>query len=613
MEASTSTAKTSHPILPRNAACLACRKRKQRCDGTKPECYECIDVGRKCQYEDETYRTRTQQLQDRIKELESQILTIKQQRGIARSPSASASGSSQTRSSSNPPPDSSGSSHVPGDPPLSPSSTSYLSPPMSAFSPSGLIFPQTPSFLSTHESSEAGSDLFGSAQPSPDVINSLLDIFKLHHGQCAFELHMGRVMQGLQPDAVEPTIPALRSSMLLIACNFAEDRLKIWEERFLERTKQEIESNISRAHGGGEGGYNALHHLQAMVMLGMYFYFKGRLLEGHVYLSQAARFAVTLGIHRLNSRIFQPDRTPTEESVSRVKRWHPRDAVELGEAINLWWSCSTWDQGGSTINGLPPTVPLEEITTVWPCPISDFESGYTLPDDDYSAASLFDPELSYAVADVSGDNFKALLAKSSVLLQCSLKVDIERMSAMDQWWAMFERCDRSMTRFMQTMPPVHLARGVEELMGLVMIHTAIYCGIVQLHCALAEYEVTLGSQGDPRCIHPDGTFGGLSHDRCAEACRASALATAILADMDMSFMHMFMGIGWVCVSEVVVREIPRLRQRGMIAQADEKERQWEAVERCMERLVTTYPVIRLQVEQLREKKRAQLTQMSEAR
>ncbi|KAG8737032.1 hypothetical protein FRC12_017299, partial [Ceratobasidium sp. 428] len=50
-------------VLPRHGACLVCRKRKLKCDATKPECNECLATGRTCQYEDDTYRSRTQQLQ----------------------------------------------------------------------------------------------------------------------------------------------------------------------------------------------------------------------------------------------------------------------------------------------------------------------------------------------------------------------------------------------------------------------------------------------------------------------------------------------------------------------------------------------------------------------
>lgn len=124
-----------------------------------------------------------------------------------------------------------------------------------------------------------------------------------------------------------------------------------------------------------------------------------------------------------------------------------------------------------------------------------------------------------------------------------------------------------------------------------MCAAAVYCGVVQLHFALAEYELVLGAQGHPQCIHPDGTLGGFSYERCTEACRANALAAALVADMDMSKMHMFIGIAWVCVSEVLTRDIPRLRLSGQLAQANEKERQWEIVEKCMERLITTYPVM----------------------
>lgn len=77
-----------------------------------------------------------------------------------------------------------------------------------------------------------------------------------------------------------------------------------------------------------------------MLMLGLYYYFKGRLLEGHVHTAHATRFAIALGMHKLKSRIFRPDRTPA--NVKQVfsiapERWSPRDSVELGEAINLWW------------------------------------------------------------------------------------------------------------------------------------------------------------------------------------------------------------------------------------------------------------------------------------
>lgn len=76
-----------------------------------------------------------------------------------------------------------------------------------------------------------------------------------------------------------------------------------------------------------------------MIMLGQYFYFKCRILEGHVYLSQATRFAVALGVHQLDSRNLHHRFAKVKGSARDfgVERWMARDRVELEEAINVWW------------------------------------------------------------------------------------------------------------------------------------------------------------------------------------------------------------------------------------------------------------------------------------
>lgn len=605
MKPPTTIPRSNYSILPRHSACLVCRKRKEKCDGNRPECCECVAGNRKCQYEDEAYKTSTQILRGRIKELETQIREVEEKQGVHLSiltSQGSTNGSEGLFRGLSP-----SLSYSPSS-----SGQSCSSVPLSH----DMVFPGQASFPSTRSSAEIEPIPVTPNQPWPlsNVIEGLLEVFLRRHAQCGFELHMGRVIQSLQPGAPEPMIPALFNAMLLVGCYFVQDdSMKTWESTLLERAKLEIETNVTRAHGGGKDKYNSLYHLQAMIMLGTYYYFKGRLLEGHVCISQATRFAVALGIHQLNSRIYR-DKKPNEiKGVFGTERWCPRDSIELGEAINVWWSCFAWDTDGSALNGLPSSVSFEDITTVWPRPISDFESGGVLPDDDYSTASFLDPELSDIVADTSGDSLQALLAKANTLMHLGVKLDLERrtnLQGTEAWWKEFEHCDRLVNRFMQTMPPVRMARNIEELVSLVGVHTYMYCGEVQLHCALAEYEHLLGSHGDPRCIQPDGTLGGISYVRCVEACRAASLAALLVADIDMSYMRMFIGIGWICVSEVVARDVPRLRQSGRIAQAEERERQWEVVEKCMEQLMATYPVLSLQVEQLRDMKRNQILRLS---
>ncbi|CAE6415055.1 unnamed protein product [Rhizoctonia solani] len=460
------------------------------------------------------------------------------------------------------------------------------------------ILPSIHSRFSFKPQPNTGWSGVGGSEPSTEIIRRLLDIFIQRHVQCCFELELNKVMRSLEPGAAEPIIPALYNAMLLVACHFTQDpELRAWEGAFLERTKWEIEANITRAHGGRTHNYNSLHHLVAMSLFGFYFYLKGRLLEGYVYTGQATRFAVALGMHQLHSRIFR-ERSASSNTIgqSLVEPWYPASQGELAEAINVWWKCCGLDMGGSALNGLPTSISPEEITTVWPRLLSEYEPGQIIPDDNHSVESLFDPQLSHIVTDSSQDNVQCLLAKACILMISSAKLATERISGAeisDEWWMRFEQVDRCVNRFMETMPPVYLGRNNEELSHLIIAHSGIYCAQVQLHSTLAEYEVAQAAQDSYQDF-----LGGVSYTRCTEACRATALAAAVVSHLDMSNMLLFIGIAWVSVSEVLIRDIPRLRRGGKFAQAREKEHQLAIIEKCMERGATTYPVFSLQLNQI---------------
>ncbi|QRW12768.1 Fungal specific transcription factor domain [Ceratobasidium sp. AG-Ba] len=591
MKPPSSTENAGSNVLPRHGACLVCRKRKLKCDATKPECHECLATGRTCHYEDETYRSRTQQLQDRIKELEARIKEAESQ-GSSISSKPRTSNSSSGGSPSN-------GSYTNGGSTVAIGSRTGTHSPGNSLSPPVLL---SPAHRSASDLSSNGSNRSGVApyEPTSDQTRRLLEAFVLHQVQCAFELNTDRVIANLRSGATEPVLPVLLNAMLLMGSHFIEDQsLKHLEPVLLERTKREIDENLEKAIRGKQ--YNSVHHLQAMCMVGLYYYIKGRLLEGHHHCTSAIRFAVSLGLNQISSRTFKPNSPARKfKRLFESDQWRPRDPVELGEAINLWWTCCLLDGGGSAMNGLPPSVSMNDISTVWPCMLVDFEAGL-VPNDNYSIAALLDPKLFYDVANASKDNVKGCISKAIILMTCAGQLDIERVAnpaVSEQWWKRFESCDRATVRFIETLPPVRTARNVEELAYLVFIHTLAYCATVQLHSALAEFEIVIGAQGDPRGIQPDGTLGGLSWIRCTEACRATTLAARLIADLDMKYMHMFIGLSWVCVAEVLTRDVPRLRQAGQIEKAREKAEQLDIMEQCMSRLVATYPVLDLQVRHL---------------
>ncbi|KAH8823290.1 hypothetical protein DL96DRAFT_1617129 [Flagelloscypha sp. PMI_526] len=64
------------PTLRKGLACLACRKKKIRCDGKRPACGTCAKStrsGAKCEYSDQASTARTQQLEDEVLLLQTRI------------------------------------------------------------------------------------------------------------------------------------------------------------------------------------------------------------------------------------------------------------------------------------------------------------------------------------------------------------------------------------------------------------------------------------------------------------------------------------------------------------------------------------------------------------
>ncbi|KLO15342.1 hypothetical protein SCHPADRAFT_902493 [Schizopora paradoxa] len=75
-----STSKKLVSPLQRGSACLSCRKRKMKCDATKPVCRQCVKANRadECEYDDGRQKSRTQILQEKIAKLEDRIRELEQ-------------------------------------------------------------------------------------------------------------------------------------------------------------------------------------------------------------------------------------------------------------------------------------------------------------------------------------------------------------------------------------------------------------------------------------------------------------------------------------------------------------------------------------------------------
>lgn len=121
--------------------------------------------------------------------------------------------------------------------------------------------------------------------------------------------------------------------------------------------------------------------LQASCLLALYFFGRGRILEGYYHSSIAARLAVSLGLHQIKSdswfqlQLANLAGTSQQDSgsftKSSVQLAPPKDAAEAEERIAAFWQVFTVDRAWSVATGLPSALPDDDhpqgqIETVWP-------------------------------------------------------------------------------------------------------------------------------------------------------------------------------------------------------------------------------------------------------
>ncbi|GAA5856873.1 hypothetical protein JCM8547_008438 [Rhodosporidiobolus lusitaniae] len=73
--------KTGAPPLKRGSACTLCRKRKLRCDGTRPKCGTCLRLNHDCQYGDpaqEKMQEKQRELEEKCRALEAELAAYRQ-------------------------------------------------------------------------------------------------------------------------------------------------------------------------------------------------------------------------------------------------------------------------------------------------------------------------------------------------------------------------------------------------------------------------------------------------------------------------------------------------------------------------------------------------------
>ena len=159
------------------------------------------------------------------------------------------------------------------------------------------------------------------------------------------------------------------------------------EPQYLERILLTMPSAL--------GSANPLHRvqfIQAEILLALYFFCDGRLLEGRYHAAAAVTAAMSCRFHQIGEReraaapvssssSSTPGSASTNFAVTTSDLMMPpaRSAIELGERIRVFWSAFLLDRCWSVALGCPPSLldehpPAMSISTPLPRMADDYEN-----------------------------------------------------------------------------------------------------------------------------------------------------------------------------------------------------------------------------------------------
>ncbi|WVQ95964.1 hypothetical protein IAU59_003063 [Kwoniella sp. CBS 9459] len=220
----------------------------------------------------------------------------------------------------------------------------------------------------------------------------LLDLFFSGMRLFGQEFHVPRFMASLTLPPAKRPHPCLLYSMYTLASRVSTSPpIRSLEPHFYSIASRQLEESIGHAD-------RLLDATRASTLLAIYKYSKARYHEGWMMTGQAARLALSCGLHQIRSSVWKPSSILMENSELIGMMRHrsyvipaAKDAVEHGERIWTFWSIYTTDRCGSISTQWPPAINDEDVCTPFPRPLYEYELGLVTEGDDRSLSSIYRP------------------------------------------------------------------------------------------------------------------------------------------------------------------------------------------------------------------------------
>ncbi|KAJ7118142.1 hypothetical protein C8R44DRAFT_790329 [Mycena epipterygia] len=612
---SSPTSHSPRSNLPRGKACMNCRRRKIKCDGKKPVCSQCLrspGTADDCEYPLEG-RSRTQQLEETIKKLQSRIGELE----IAGNDGQASIFLHEPYDSGDVPfmameiPQFVNSWTSPGSVSTSPSSLSRVTTPTSASSSSSLVL----------------------EEPPLDVIERLVDAFLGNFSQVGFFLDTATfrhsALMSFPFGHYNRPSPALLSAVYMWGSRLShaqEPRHPVYnEDAFLVCTLQNIHQDL-----GGQHPHRVLHTIQAEVLLSIYYLTLGRPVEGIYHSSAAVSLAISAGLHLIQPHSQSSSLQPSSQSSSQftmqpcfgvLETPFPPAAspLEEGERIHAFWTVVIVNNYWVAAHGSPSAIPYHDtpIDTPWPRDLADYREASTLGEyrdaelgeyrdaGDYSAAGdygnyrdaaassqLFDAfvgegaTVSKFLSGINVDGFSALAlhAKASILLERAITFSTRYSDHSDA--EAFNALDVTLEQFVLSLPlGINLEMDLPMLSpnhsedadaskrrrsSLIVTQTLTHAAIIRLHA----HRIHTSDASRSRYVSAARAIVDIVNCNSAEVAR-------------WKHIDPIMGILWTTACEVFVEELSRMQSFGAVGRLTQ---QHQDISACLEMILATMRV-----------------------
>ncbi|ETN44578.1 uncharacterized protein HMPREF1541_10248 [Cyphellophora europaea CBS 101466] len=346
---------TSQPVppnesipRPKRIACILCRKRKLKCDGSKPSCSTCSRLGHNCEYNEE--RKKSGPKRGYVKLLEARLKQVENLLETRDTPSNNAVPATDPDRIT-----------IPGDQiPADPSMHMNLDP---SFTDPTLI-PGDSAFAF------GGADDFSwemiglgleEALPSPEVVDELNQIYfeKIHPSLPM--IHKARFYAAME------LAPHMRPAVCLRYAMWAHSasvtaKYYSFAEHFYARARKYAEQDEMRGHGES---IITLAHCQAWTLLACYEFKLIYFPRAWMSIGRAASLALMMGLHR-------QDRVGLDVKQTLPP---PRDWIDREERRRTFWMAFCQDRYASIGTGWPMRIDEQDILTNLPASDEAFHSG----------------------------------------------------------------------------------------------------------------------------------------------------------------------------------------------------------------------------------------------